>query len=37
MDDAYLYLFQEDSYLLVVNAANIDKDLEHLNLSLRHI
>ena len=29
VDDAYLYLFQEDSYLLVVNAANIDKDLEH--------
>ena len=34
MDDAYLYLFQEDSYLLVVNAANIDKDLEHLNRAL---
>ena len=31
VDDAYLYLFQEDNYLLVVNAANIDKDLEHLN------
>ena len=28
VDDAYLYLFQEDSYLLVVNAANIDKDVE---------
>ena len=34
VDDAYLYLFQEDSYLLVVNAANIDKDLEHLNWAL---
>ena len=34
MDDAYLYLFQEDNYLLVVNAANIDKDLEHLNRAL---
>ena len=34
VDDAYLYLFQEDSYLLVVNAANIDKDLEHLNRAL---
>lgn len=34
LDDAYLYLFQEDSYLLVVNAANIDKDLEHLNRAL---
>jgi len=32
--DAYLYLFQEDNYLLVVNAANIDKDLEHLNRAL---
>ena len=26
VDDAYLYLFQEDSYLLVVNAANTDID-----------
>ena len=34
VDDAYLYLFQEDNYLLVVNAANIDKDLEHLNRTL---
>lgn len=34
VDDAYLYLFQEDSYLLVVNAANMDKDLEHLNRAL---
>ena len=34
VDDAYLYLFQENSYLLVVNAANIDKDLEHLNRAL---
>ena len=34
VDDAYLYLFEEDSYLLVVNAANIDKDLEHLNRAL---
>lgn len=34
VDDAYLYLFQEESYLLVVNAANIDKDLEHLNRAL---
>ena len=32
--DADLYLFQEDNYLLVVNAANIDKDLEHLNRAL---
>ena len=34
VDDAYLYLFQEDNYLLVVNAANIGKDLEHLNRAL---
>ena len=34
VDDAYLYLFQEDNYLLVVNAVNIDKDLEHLNRAL---
>ena len=34
VDDAYLYLFQKDNYLLVVNAANIDKDLEHLNRAL---
>ncbi len=31
LDDAYLYRFYEDEYLLVVNAANIDKDWEHLN------
>ena len=30
VDDAYLYRFEEDRLLLVVNAANIDKDLEHL-------
>ncbi len=30
VDDAYLYRFLEDQYLLVVNAANRDKDLEHL-------
>lgn len=30
VDDAYLYRFQEDSYFLVINAANIEKDLEHL-------
>ena len=31
IDDAYLYRFYEDRYLLVVNASNKDKDLEHLN------
>ncbi len=29
VDDAYLYRFKPDEYLLVVNAANKDKDLEH--------
>ena len=30
VDDAYLYMFEEDNYLLVVNAANTEKDLMHL-------
>jgi aminomethyltransferase len=30
VDDAYLYLFTEDEYLLVVNAANRLKDRDHL-------
>jgi aminomethyltransferase len=30
VDDAYLYRFFQDSYLVVVNAANRDKDLQHL-------
>ena len=30
VDDAYLYRYEEERYLLVVNAANTDKDLEHL-------
>ena len=34
IDDAYLYLFEEDSYLLVVNAANTEKDLAHLTAEL---
>ncbi len=29
IDDAYLYHFLEDEYLLVVNAANLEKDWEH--------
>ena len=29
VDDAYLYRFKEDEYLLVVNAANRDKDWRH--------
>ena len=31
IDDAYLYRFEEDKLLLVVNAANTDKDKAHLN------
>jgi aminomethyltransferase len=31
VDDAYLYRFVEDEFLLVVNAANRQKDWEHLN------
>ncbi len=30
IDDAYLYRFEEERFLLVVNAANTDKDLAHL-------
>lgn len=30
VDDAYLYRFAEDSFILVVNAANTDKDKAHL-------
>jgi aminomethyltransferase len=30
IDDAYLYRFFQDSYLLVVNAANREKDRQHL-------
>ncbi|MBQ4423839.1 MAG: glycine cleavage system aminomethyltransferase GcvT [Clostridia bacterium] len=29
VDDAYLYRFEEDRFLLVVNAANTDKDLAY--------
>ena len=31
VDDAYLYRFEENRFLLVVNAANTDQDLAHLN------
>ena len=30
VDDAYLYRFREENYLLVVNAANREKDWDHL-------
>ena len=29
VDDAYLYMFEEDKYFLIVNASNTDKDLQH--------
>lgn len=29
VDDAYLYMFEEEKYLLIVNASNTDKDLAH--------
>ena len=35
LDDAYLYRFYEDEYLLVVNAANAEKDWDHLNTEIR--
>ncbi len=35
VDDAYLYRFVEDEYLLVVNAANAQKDWDHFNSLLK--
>ena len=35
VDDAYLYCFNEDNLLLVVNASNTDKDLAHMNKYLK--
>ena len=35
VDDAYLYCFVEGEYLLVVNAANREKDWEHLQMFLK--
>ena len=29
VDDAYLYMFDSERYLLIVNASNTDKDLAH--------
>lgn len=34
LDDAYLYRFKETEYLLVVNAANAEKDWQHLNTEI---
>ena len=35
IDDAYLYRFVEDEYLLVVNAANLEKDWNYLQSILK--
>ncbi len=35
IDDAYLYRFEEERFLLVVNAANIDKDLNYLKEQIK--
>ncbi len=35
LDDAYLYRFYEDEYLLVVNAANAEKDWQHLRAEIK--
>ena len=34
VDDAYLYMFTEDNYMVVVNASNTDKDLQHFSKCL---
>ncbi len=36
VDDAYLYRFGEDDYLLVVNASNAEKDWKHFQEQARH-
>jgi len=35
IDDAYLYRFTEDEYILVVNASNREKDVAHLKAHLQ--
>lgn len=35
VDDAFLYRFDQDDYLMVVNASNKDKDLAHFNERLK--
>ena len=35
IDDAYLYRFVEDAYILVVNAANAEKDWAHLSEQIK--
>ena len=35
IDDAYAYRFEEDTYLVVINASNTDKDLAHFNTVIK--
>ncbi|HWR62231.1 MAG TPA: glycine cleavage system aminomethyltransferase GcvT, partial [Clostridia bacterium] len=35
IDDAYLYRFREEGYILVVNASNADKDWAHLTKEIK--
>lgn len=35
IDDAYAYRFEEDRYLVVINASNTDKDLAHFNAVIK--
>ena len=37
IDDAYLYRYQSDEYLLVVNASNSRKDWKHLGEQAEHV
>jgi aminomethyltransferase len=36
VDDAYLYRFVEDAYILVVNASNAEKDWRHLTEAIKN-
>ncbi len=36
VDDAYLYMYEQDRYMLIVNASNTDKDLAHFAKYLPH-
>ena len=36
VDDAYLYMYEEDCYLLVVNASNTEKDIAHLEKEIKN-
>ncbi len=36
LDDAYLYRFRPDEYLLVVNASNREKDLAHFKIQIKN-